>query len=216
MRTRVEIKWFAECSTMEQVHNLYRRLVMKHHPDRGGDVRTMQEINAEHDEIVRNPSRIGATSKAKRDSWQKAWDHEKSKDKEKKSKHRTWSDFETEGGPGPGIYKVKVVGVVENEAKKYVALVFDICEGDHKWFFRFSPWYKRCIYLSYKSDWQLANTRKIVEEIERGNPGFDGEDAFCNDNADEFVGKVLRVKLSAKYIDRGEGFIGPEEVFCAV
>ena len=45
------MKYFIGVSTLDELKAAYRRLSMKHHPDRGGDTATMQEINAEHDEL---------------------------------------------------------------------------------------------------------------------------------------------------------------------
>ena len=35
--------------TLEELKSLYRKLAMRHHPDRGGNVETMQEVNSEYD-----------------------------------------------------------------------------------------------------------------------------------------------------------------------
>lgn len=43
-------KFFRECATLEELKAEYKKLVMMHHPDRGGDLETMQEINEEYDE----------------------------------------------------------------------------------------------------------------------------------------------------------------------
>ena len=40
--------WFKNCKTQEEVKNEYRRLCFIHHPDRGGDTSTMQDINAQY------------------------------------------------------------------------------------------------------------------------------------------------------------------------
>lgn len=40
--------YFQECRTQDEAKALYRELVKKHHPDIGGDTRTMQEINSEY------------------------------------------------------------------------------------------------------------------------------------------------------------------------
>jgi hypothetical protein len=42
-------KYFMNCRTAEEVKKEYFRLAMLHHPDRGGDLVTMQEINNEYD-----------------------------------------------------------------------------------------------------------------------------------------------------------------------
>lgn len=45
------MKYFNNIHTLDELKAAYRRLAMKHHPDRGGDTETMKAINAEHDEI---------------------------------------------------------------------------------------------------------------------------------------------------------------------
>lgn len=40
--------YFAKCATVAEVKSEYRRLAMLHHPDRGGDTATMQEVNAQY------------------------------------------------------------------------------------------------------------------------------------------------------------------------
>ena len=37
--------------TLEELKSMYRKLAMKHHPDRGGDAETMKVINAEYDTL---------------------------------------------------------------------------------------------------------------------------------------------------------------------
>lgn len=44
-------KYFSSCHTLEELKKEYKRLAMANHPDRGGDLRTMQEINAEYDNL---------------------------------------------------------------------------------------------------------------------------------------------------------------------
>jgi len=40
--------YFSECTNQEEAKKLYKELARQHHPDMGGDLRTMQEINAEY------------------------------------------------------------------------------------------------------------------------------------------------------------------------
>lgn len=45
------MKFFTDCKTLDELKKEYRRLAMLHHPDRGGDLETMKQINNEHDEM---------------------------------------------------------------------------------------------------------------------------------------------------------------------
>jgi hypothetical protein len=40
------LSMFNACSSKEEAQSLYRKLALENHPDRGGDLRTMQEVNA--------------------------------------------------------------------------------------------------------------------------------------------------------------------------
>ena len=44
-------QYFANCKTLDELRIAYRKLAAIHHPDIGGDVATMQAINAEHDRV---------------------------------------------------------------------------------------------------------------------------------------------------------------------
>lgn len=44
-------QYFADCKTLDELRIAYRKLAAIHHPDVGGDVATMQAINAEHDRV---------------------------------------------------------------------------------------------------------------------------------------------------------------------
>jgi curved DNA-binding protein CbpA len=51
------MKWFSNPQTLEQLKKQYKKLAMQHHPDMGGSVSNMQEINAEYDrlfEVLKN------------------------------------------------------------------------------------------------------------------------------------------------------------------
>jgi len=45
---------FSNCTTLEQAKGLYKALVRENHPDTGGDTRTMQDINAEYADFLKN------------------------------------------------------------------------------------------------------------------------------------------------------------------
>ena len=40
-------KYFKEANTLEELRKQYKQLLKMHHPDNGGNVADMQEINAE-------------------------------------------------------------------------------------------------------------------------------------------------------------------------
>ncbi len=43
------MKWFQNITTLDDLRKLYRKLAFEHHPDRGGELQNMQEINNEYD-----------------------------------------------------------------------------------------------------------------------------------------------------------------------
>lgn len=43
------MKWFKEVDTLDGLRKLYRKLVVKYHPDNGGSEEAIKEINAEYD-----------------------------------------------------------------------------------------------------------------------------------------------------------------------
>ena len=59
---------FDKCKDLNELKAEYRRLVLVHHPDCGGDIATMQAINAEHDrvfEVLKREQNIAAESDPK-------------------------------------------------------------------------------------------------------------------------------------------------------
>jgi hypothetical protein len=48
---------FSNCQTLEEAKGLYKALARENHPDLGGDLRTMQEINSEYAEFCANFAR---------------------------------------------------------------------------------------------------------------------------------------------------------------
>lgn len=42
------MNYFSDCADVNEIKKRYRTLAKKHHPDKGGDVRIMQEINAQY------------------------------------------------------------------------------------------------------------------------------------------------------------------------
>lgn len=46
------MKHFQNIATLEEAKKQYRELAKQHHPDKGGDVETMKEINSEYDYLT--------------------------------------------------------------------------------------------------------------------------------------------------------------------
>jgi hypothetical protein len=47
--------YFENCKTLDECKARYKLLALKYHPDRGGDTKTMQQINLEYEYIRKNP-----------------------------------------------------------------------------------------------------------------------------------------------------------------
>lgn len=74
------MKWFKEIDTLDGLRKLYRKLVVKYHPDNGGSEEAIKEINAEYDILFKKlknnfehkDSYNSATDKQKQQyDWQK-------------------------------------------------------------------------------------------------------------------------------------------------
>jgi hypothetical protein len=48
------MKWFKNIETLEELRKMYRKLAMENHPDKGGQVKDMQEINNEYEHLSKN------------------------------------------------------------------------------------------------------------------------------------------------------------------
>ena len=59
-------KYFKDINTLEALRKQYKELLKKYHPDNGGDVAQMQEVNAEYDQLfklLKNKHETGHTDK---------------------------------------------------------------------------------------------------------------------------------------------------------
>lgn len=56
--------YFDECKDKNELKPAYRKLALKHHPDRGGDEDIMKAINAEYDEALKRLAFSDGTTKA--------------------------------------------------------------------------------------------------------------------------------------------------------
>ena len=53
MKEDLSMAYFKDVNTLEQLRKQYRDLLKIHHPDNGGNVSDMQEINAEYDKLFK-------------------------------------------------------------------------------------------------------------------------------------------------------------------
>lgn len=56
------MNYFENISTIEELRKRYRELLKQHHPDNGGDVSVMQEINSQYDALFDVLSRPGSAA----------------------------------------------------------------------------------------------------------------------------------------------------------
>jgi hypothetical protein len=64
------MRFFTPSMTEETIKTVYRNLAMRHHPDRGGDTATMQELNAEYEQALKGAYRAaGYTEEKAADRW---------------------------------------------------------------------------------------------------------------------------------------------------
>jgi len=66
------MKHFSAVQTIDEAKKLYRELAKLHHPDRGGETATMQEINKEYDFIC---SKILKGENLNTEEFNEAWDN---------------------------------------------------------------------------------------------------------------------------------------------
>ena len=59
------MKWFDHPANLEELKSQYKKLAMQHHPDRGGNVEIMQEINREYDELFTKLKNVHRTADGK-------------------------------------------------------------------------------------------------------------------------------------------------------
>ena len=59
------MKWFDNPQTLEELKKQYKKLALKHHPDRGGSVDDMQQINNEYDDLFKRLKDIHVTADGK-------------------------------------------------------------------------------------------------------------------------------------------------------
>ena len=43
------MKWFKDIDNLDELRKIYKKLIIQHHPDNGGDEEIVKEINSEYD-----------------------------------------------------------------------------------------------------------------------------------------------------------------------
>lgn len=66
--------YFKNIQSIEDLKTQYKKLARQHHPDLGGDVKTMQEINAEYDRLFKQYEHIHKNADGQ--TYEKAESHE--------------------------------------------------------------------------------------------------------------------------------------------
>jgi len=59
--------FFQSAATVEEAKKLYKQLAKKHHPDRGGDLETMKEVNRQYEECMKRLGQAEKMDQAYRD-----------------------------------------------------------------------------------------------------------------------------------------------------
>lgn len=66
----MKTNYFKACKNLAEVKRRYKELALLHHPDRGGNTATMQDINNQYEQITKNPFfNFKHESKAKQDDF---------------------------------------------------------------------------------------------------------------------------------------------------
>ena len=59
------MKWFNNPQTLEELKKQYKQFALKHHPDIGGNLKDMQEINSEYDKLFKELKNIHRSAEGK-------------------------------------------------------------------------------------------------------------------------------------------------------
>lgn len=54
MKTHYQTLGIPNLSSLPEIKKAYRAMALKHHPDRGGEIRKMQEINSAYEYLMKN------------------------------------------------------------------------------------------------------------------------------------------------------------------
>lgn len=68
MKSTVKPNYFKDCRSLDDAKQLYKKLAVINHPDKGGDTATMQAINAEYQFMVKSGAYIFASAEEQAES----------------------------------------------------------------------------------------------------------------------------------------------------
>ena len=130
------MKYFAEIKSLDALKKAFKTLIMKHHPDRGGDTEICQAINAEYDVMTKNLINGAADSDYTPNEkgysfWESRAEHT---DVEKKVKEAIQAIIMLDG------LEIEIVGVwvwVGGDSKKHKEA---LKEAGFRWFCKKKKW----------------------------------------------------------------------------
>lgn len=117
------MNWFYECRTFEQGRAKYRKLAQEHHPDRGGDLKTMQDINNQWARFKKSnrpsPGARTETSQEERERYEQAARTAEQQRAEKERRERTKYQRRTKTVRMPTTARKSFVRTVKLQEVRY-------------------------------------------------------------------------------------------------
>lgn len=114
------MSYFEGCTSKEQCKDRYRELAMQHHPDKGGDVETMKQVNIQYKKIIHS----GLFSKSSNIDTGRVYTHGQ-KEKPRAPWEGGTSDY-VEPGPWDSAHYAMVMPMVTKAAINIIGLYFNI------------------------------------------------------------------------------------------
>ena len=135
-----------------------------------------------------------------------------------------WDNITASGDAGftplpAGGYVAIIQNMIDNDAREYVEVVYDIAEGDHKGYYS-DDWgkahpYAHHMFLSYK-DTALGMLKGRLEAIAASNAGFDPFAAWDAGRLEMFKGRLVGINLQEEEYETRDGDIRTRLNVCQV
>ena len=130
------MKYFTNVKTTEELKKTFKSLMMKHHPDRGGNTAICQEISAEYDKVMQNfINGFDDSSYTKNDNGYSFWEsREEHSEVEKKVREAIEKIIMLDG------LEIEIVGVwvwVGGDTKKHKEA---LKAAGYRWFCKKTKW----------------------------------------------------------------------------